>query len=789
MTQLLERQKHLAELDAARRDASFGHGSFVLITGPAGVGKTALVREFVGGHVGQATVRWASCHDVLSPVPLGPFQEMFGELPIDARPPPLIMPAGRPAWLVEHYRRILGELIGSPQPRIMVVDDAQWADEATLEGMRFLAPRIRDLRVMIVMITAEAALRTSAPLRRTVELLQSANLRWLPVRSLSRAATARLAGRAGRSDVEALYRLTGGNPFFLHEALAGPPAAASPAGPELVLARVDRLDTAAKIGVQTASVVPGRAERWLLADCGVLESVDPAIEAGVLASDDEAVWFRHEIVRRAVEESLSVPFRRELNDRVLGSLAAHDEHAGRLLHHAHRADDGPAIAVYARQAARDAAALHCHELAAQNFERALVQSEHLSDAELADLLDAYGRECELTGVARWAYEALLQAVELRETIDDRPGLGCSLRRLSAIQRALGRGAEAMESARRAIDLLAEEPSEGLAAAYEQAAQLAAADHRIDDAIALGTRALETARELGEHEAAVNAAVTVGAARLRRDPTDVPALLDALMVARKHQDNDAIARTYVNLAGALLAHRCDDEAWRYLAEGLEHCEVTDLAMGRNQLLSIRAAWYFERGQWREAEDDVRRVLAATGECVATLRALRVLSLIETRRGEKTAASTVARAVQLADGAEEAETVVPIGLARAELAWFNGEPEQAVEALSPLVAIADEREHQWWAGESALWLDRAGALDRVPSKAAAPYRHLIEGRWKEAARYWRQHCRPYEHADALAAASDRAHLRKAWEILNRLGATRRAAQVAERLDRIEGESQAG
>jgi tetratricopeptide (TPR) repeat protein len=510
MMQLLERQKQLAELDAVRRDSSFGHGSVVLVTGDAGAGKTTLVREFVSGPVGQARVLWASCYDVLSPAPLGPFREMFPQLPLEARPPPRIPSAGRPEWLTEYYRCILEELTTSLRPWIMVVDDAQWADEASLDAVRFLAGRLKELPVTLIMTTTGASLRTSSPLRLTVEALQSSNLRWLRVRPLSRVATARLAGRTGHADVERLYRLTGGNPYYLHETLAEPSVAGYQGVPEMLLARVDRLDTVPKMCVQTASVVPGRTERWLLADCGVLAGVDEAAQAGLLAVADDAAWFRHELTRQAVGGSLSYARRQELNDRVLSSLAAHDEEPARLLHHAYQAGDGPAIAVYAPRAARAAAAMHCHRAAAQHYERALVQADHLTETELADVLDAYGRECELTGIAEWAHEAVLQAVELRESLGERKGLADSLRRLSVIQRTLGRGAAARASARRAVELLSEDPTEGLAAACEQVARLAIADHRIDDAIELATRALEVAREQREPVAAVNAAVTLGA---------------------------------------------------------------------------------------------------------------------------------------------------------------------------------------------------------------------------------------------------------------------------------------
>ena len=91
---LLERDAERAKLDAALARASGGHGSAILIAGEAGIGKTALVREFCDEHATDATVLWGVCDALDTPRPLGPLYDIaraaggpFAEAMTGERPP------------------------------------------------------------------------------------------------------------------------------------------------------------------------------------------------------------------------------------------------------------------------------------------------------------------------------------------------------------------------------------------------------------------------------------------------------------------------------------------------------------------------------------------------------------------------------------------------------------------------------------------------------------------------------------------------------------------------------
>src|SRR6266568_2279681 len=73
---LLERDYYLDQLSALLRSAAHGNGRIVLISGEAGIGKTALVEWFVGQHGSEADQLWGACEALFTPRPLGPLYDI-----------------------------------------------------------------------------------------------------------------------------------------------------------------------------------------------------------------------------------------------------------------------------------------------------------------------------------------------------------------------------------------------------------------------------------------------------------------------------------------------------------------------------------------------------------------------------------------------------------------------------------------------------------------------------------------------------------------------------------------
>ena len=100
--------------------------------------------------------------------------------------------------------------------------------------------------------------------------------------------------------------------------------------------------------------------------------------------------FRHELARRAVEGSLPVSVRMDLNARVLAALLTADESdLTRVVHHAVQAGDGAAVAAHAPEAARRACVAGAQSQGAALYEQALLRPELLPDEDRARICEAH----------------------------------------------------------------------------------------------------------------------------------------------------------------------------------------------------------------------------------------------------------------------------------------------------------------------------------------------------------------------------------------------------------------
>ena len=295
---LLERGPVLDDLLEAVAAAGTGRGGAALVTGEAGIGKTSVVRALRASLDHGVRVLAGACDDLLSPRALGPLREaaagttgplaaaLAGDQP-DAVPGAAV--AELAAW----------------RPTVLIVEDLHWADDATLDVLGHVARRLADLPALLVLTFRDEEVPPAHPVRRVLGALTAAPVHRLALAPLSPAAVAGLAAGSGR-DSAALHALTGGNPFYVTEALAAPGVAVPATVADAVLARVGRLDAACRDAVEQLSVVPTAVElglaRQLLGER--FDALAQAEEQGVLQVRDDGLAFRHELARRAVEQSL-----------------------------------------------------------------------------------------------------------------------------------------------------------------------------------------------------------------------------------------------------------------------------------------------------------------------------------------------------------------------------------------------------------------------------------------------------------------------------------------------------
>src|SRR4029453_15160748 len=247
---LLERESALETLGGWFAEARAGGGRLVVVSGEAGVGKTALVSEFAVRHRPAARVLWGVCDPLTTPRPLGPLADVapavggrLDQLLRDEAPRQVLFGA------------LLDRLRDSRVATILVIEDVHWADEATLDLLRFLARRLGASPVLLVVTFRDDELGPQHPVRLLAgDLASSAPVRRVRLAPLSRQAVAVLAGPHGL-DPGALYERTGGNPFFVTEVLAAGDEAIPATVADAVLARAARLSPPARQVLDAAAVV------------------------------------------------------------------------------------------------------------------------------------------------------------------------------------------------------------------------------------------------------------------------------------------------------------------------------------------------------------------------------------------------------------------------------------------------------------------------------------------------------------------------------------------------------
>ena len=339
---------------------------------------------------------------------------------------------------------------------MLVVEDVHWADEATVDLLRFLGRRLRDTPVLLIVTYRDDGLAADDQLRVALgDLATQRSTRRVELAPLSADAVRVLAGGSGL-DAAVLYGLTGGNPFYVTEVVQAGLGVVPSSARDAVLARAVRLGGGPREVLEVAALIGVRVELDLLTSVTGCppQAVDEILASGLLAEDGGWLRFRHEIARIAVEQAIPAYRRADIHARILaalGSLGCGDD--ARMAFHAEAAGDGPAVLLYAPRAAHRAAELGSHREAAAQFERALRFAADTDPAVVAGLYDGLAYELMLVGRFQGAVDAGEQALALWRQAGNRVREGDTLCNLSLALQPLGRGPEAVTAAEAAVAVL------------------------------------------------------------------------------------------------------------------------------------------------------------------------------------------------------------------------------------------------------------------------------------------------------------------------------------------------
>jgi DNA-binding CsgD family transcriptional regulator len=767
----------------AALDAVVGtsRGRLVLVRGEAGAGKTALARRFTDELRGSARILWGACDALFAPRALGPLLDVAEDTGGD-----LAHVTAGDAGPHEVAAALLRELTRSA-PTVLVLEDLQWADEATLDVLRLLARKVESAPALVVGTYRDDDLDLRRGLRVVLgELATAQGIDRCEVPRLSPAAVAQLAEPHGL-DADELYRRTAGNPFFVSEVLASGDREIPPTVRDAVLARAARLSPSARTLLGAVAVTQPQTELWLLEALAgeELACLDECLGSGMLTGTAEGVAFRHELARMAVEETLAPHRRAALHREALAALAAPPAGVpdpARLAHHAEAAGDTDAVLRFAPAAAARAESVGAHREAAAQYARAVRFGGDLPLARRVDLLERRSRSAFRADDCGEAIDALEQALEGHRGLGDPLKEGDRLRRLSGVLFCPGdRSADAARTGSDAVTVLERlPPGRELGLAYANQATLCMNREDAEGTVAWSARAMEVAERLDDAEIRVQTLNTTGTMELLAGtPAGREKLERSIALAREAGLREDVARGFSHLAWTALRARSYAAADDALAAGLDYCAEPRFDLWRLYLLGFGARSALAQGRWTDAAEIASVVLGdSRSSSIPRISAGVVLGVVRARRGDPGSSAALDDALALADVSEELQRIEAVAAARAEVAWLRGDDEGVAQATEVALDLAKRVRARWVVGELASWRQRAGISEEVPADVAEPYALQLAGEWERAAALWAQIGCPYEAALARADGDGDA-LRRALAELQDLGAHPAAAIVARRL----------
>jgi hypothetical protein len=402
------------------------------------------------------------------------------------------------------------------RPSVAVLEDVHWADDATLDLLRYAGRRIARTHSLLVASYRSDEVIPAYPLRGVLGDLATTGAVRMAVQPLSLAAVRSLAKGQGVDAID-LHGKTGGNPFFVTEALAASGSGVPATVQDAVLARAARLSRSARAVLDAAAVAGPRVEPWLLQmlTAAEAESIDECLATGVLRADDASFSFRHELARQAVLQAMTPTRAMSLHRMTMQALPAMDgwrADPARLALHAGGAGDRDGVLRWTPEAARAAAARGAHRQAARHWEQAL---EHAGGGtERAALLDAYAVEVHMSVGVQQAIAARSEAAR-RWCAQASPGnAAMSLARqslLSMYSSQLDEGELAVREARALVAFDAD-PSAALVV-HGCAAWLRMLGRDYEEAIALALPVLAEAERSGDAAETAASLKTIGASLL------------------------------------------------------------------------------------------------------------------------------------------------------------------------------------------------------------------------------------------------------------------------------------
>lgn len=756
-TPLVGREAESAVLTKALDRAEQGSGTVLLLSGDAGVGKTRLADEVALGS-SALVLRGAATNSVTPPY--GPIVAALRSYlraepdglaecgPLRSHLALLLPELGEPAGesdrstIFEAVRCAFAHLADNV-PVLVVLDDLQWSDQASLELLAALAAPIREMPIVVVAAYRSDGLPRDHALRwLRNELRRGGNLEELALEPLGRDQTGALLGAlleepASESLLGTIHDRTQGSPFFVEELVAALRVRerlhSGPVGLELagesdvpvpdtvrdaVVIGASELSERAREAAEVAAVADQPFELQLVAELAGRAGLAELTDKGHLVEEDAGrAAFRHALVRDAIYAEVPWLRRREIHRRLAQALEQGGGTSMEIAAHWSSAGDAARARTAFVEAVRQSEDLHAYRDATKAAREALeLWSEGEEDELRVETLERYARCAELSGELTEAAKALRDLAATRSAAEDSLGFARAQHRLAAVYDLKGERDTAFAARRLAAETFAANEMSAEAALE----RLTMADYQraragYGEAIELSEAALEDAEAADRLDLGARARGLLGVAQAKGGEfeTGLETVRGALALALEHDLTPVAAELYQRLSMVLY----DASDYRRAEEAL------DTALGlcrtgedvRTELACVTCLVYVlrERGEWARA-GELGRELIDTDTAVWVAEGL--VGAIHAFQGKLSSARrmlSASRSVSAAVGHYNMFMDATTGLAY--VAAAEGAEEEAAEHCRTLLGRWEESEDHHYAVWGIRWATaffaRQGDRERV------------------------------------------------------------------------------
>ena len=656
------------------------HGGLALVGGEAGIGKTRLVSEIAGDAQWRgATVLWGRSRDLDGVPPYAPLVEALDKgltplragqlahladrtwlsqmsvlLPSLSR---LIPDLPRPLRLaqkeeqarlqeaVSQYLRAVSRL----SPHLIILEDIHWADEATLDVLKTIAPDLAQMRLLVLCTYREEEARESESVWEAVLTLDKLpTCRRLPLHRLSMADTQELVRLAlGHANTmpdlsQHIYQETDGNPLFVGETLKtlveeqvlcwnavqgwstpglvaiSQAMTASEGINRVINRRLARLNRDARAALELAAVLGQRFDfAWLASACGweserLVAALNDLLYRQLLHERDEGYAFHHDKIRHVVYAELDPVQRRALHrqaGQALESLGP--ERVEELAWHMYQGEVWDKAITYGIRAGERAQSLYANKDAIDHFTR--VQSlAPDSDERAVTALMHLGDIYHLLADERQALAVYRRARTALEELGNRAMLAEVSYAIAQCHFRKGRLEETMRYTQRGLEYA---NSIGLKRAIITGQRLLARCYHLENDMAAMraciARAMELADRIQEWQELGECHRLLGDLELLQGDYRQALEHDFRAIELFSQVNgyeDRKAMLLNNIAEKYTCIGDAENALHYARQGLELAQKVGAATAESELHLTTADIHIYQGQWSEAREETQKGMA-------------------------------------------------------------------------------------------------------------------------------------------------------------------------------------